>query len=96
MTEEAVATVETNEESASAKEAARPADRCIFQGADGKCEKLNNTECKEGGCSFLVLPGEEARKQEIWAKRLCGLDEAKQKEISKKYYGGGRPWRLNK
>ena len=88
MTEEAVTTVEATED--------RPLDKCMFQGEDGTCEKLNNTVCKAGGCSFMVMPEEYARKQVRWAQRLSGLDDAKQKEISKKYYGGGRPWRVNK
>lgn len=82
MIEEAVHTADSEEE------------RCIFLGNDGVCEKLNHKDCPAGGCSFRVLPGDEARKREVWCKRLSALDEAQQKEISKKYYGGGRPWRV--
>ena len=88
MTEEIVQTAETVSETA--------ADRCVFLSADGGCEKLNQKECPVGGCSFQVLPGEEEQKREYWAKRLSALDEVKQKEIAKKYYGGGKPWRVNK
>ncbi|MBQ9783778.1 MAG: hypothetical protein IJW44_04590 [Clostridia bacterium] len=88
MTEEIVQTAETVAETAP--------DRCVFLGANDTCEKLNQKVCPVGGCSFQVLPGEEEQKRESWAKRLSALDEARQKEIAKKYYGGGRPWRVNK
>lgn len=88
MTEEIVQTAESVGE-------ATP-DRCVFLGADGSCEKLNQKECPVGGCSFQVLPEEEEAKRAYWAKRLSALDEARQKEIAKKYYGGGKPWRVNK
>lgn len=28
-----------------------------------------------------------------WSRRLSGLDERVQKNISKKYYGGSMPWK---
>lgn len=67
--------------------------RCVFLSKNGQCELLNRTICPRGGCSFLILPEEEARRQASWAERLSHLDDARQKEISKKYYGGGKPWR---
>ena len=67
---------------------------CIFRQADGVCEKLVGTVCS-GSCSFKILPGGEEERRAAWAKRLCALEESKQREISKKYYGGARPWREN-
>ena len=88
MTEEMVQDTEAVSEQES--------ERCVFLGANGACEKLNQKVCPTGGCSFKVLPEEEEGKRESWAKRLSALDEARQKEIAKKYYGGGRPWRVSK
>ena len=59
MTEEVTVTTDSTE--------SREAGRCIFQEADGTCDKLNNTVCPAGGCSFMVLPGEEERKRALWA-----------------------------
>lgn len=32
-------------------------------------------------------------KEDLWADRISSLPEEKQKQISKKYYGGATPWK---
>ena len=88
MTEETVITTDAKAETV----VGHDAHRCVFMAENGQCEKLNNTKCGPGGCSFMILPGEEEQKRIHWVKRLSALDEAKQTEIAKKYSGGSRPW----
>lgn len=55
---------------------------------NGKCSWLNTDACIGKQCSFYL----ESSSRQKANKRLCSLDEKDQARISRKYYGGFRPW----
>lgn len=61
----------------------------------GKCV-YTGTNCV--GTSCFGLTTEEKQKSSCFSvqKRLSMLDEATQRRISQKYYGGQRPWKKEK
>lgn len=61
---------------------------CEGLSENGKCRRLNTPSCIGNDCSFYQRVSSLDRAN----KRLCSLDESTQKHISKKYYGGFRPW----
>ena len=66
---------------------------CIFLQENGKCTRLNCDFCRGIECSFLTTHARANEGKSKWSTRLSGLSEHQQTEISKKYYGGTKPWR---
>ncbi|NLL38758.1 MAG: hypothetical protein GX254_04110 [Clostridiales bacterium] len=61
---------------------------CAGLRENGKCSWLNTDACIGEQCSFYRRKSSRERAN----RRLCSLDESVQARISKKYYGGYRPW----
>lgn len=55
---------------------------------DGKCRWLNVITCIGSGCPYCKTTNNNEKVHE----RLQSLDERTQTKISRKYYGGTRPW----
>jgi hypothetical protein len=56
----------------------------------GKCRWLTCGDCRGPDCSYLKISPEDALRKTFL--RLASLDEETQVRISRKYYGGSRPW----
>ena len=65
---------------------------CLALSENGKCFWLSLEQCKGQNCPFMKTE-ESMHSSAVHAQnRLKALDEKTQERISKKYYGGKRPW----
>lgn len=68
---------------------------CVHLSERGHCNMFSIKSCEGESCSFVITPEESTRTKHNWKKRLCNLNEEKQKCIAQKYYGGTMPWKGN-
>lgn len=66
---------------------------CVFLQENGRCSRLDRDFCAGESCTFLTSPTKSNEGKSKWATRLSTLSERQQNEISKKYYGGTKPWK---
>lgn len=66
---------------------------CVYLLENGRCRELTFKKCKGTACRFCLTKDRFADSRRKWSDRLNSLDEKKQSEISKKYYGGKTPWK---
>lgn len=69
---------------------------CAYLSMKGMCGKLEVRECLGEGCPFVQIASDCAQSEERWRTRLKSLDDTKQADIAKKYYGGNMPWNEEK
>lgn len=60
---------------------------------NGRCRELSFKKCIGSECRFCVVRDGFDKSKIKWSQRLNSLDEKKQAEISRKYYGGKMPWK---
>lgn len=65
---------------------------CLALSDRGDCMWLKTSRCMGSSCSFRQTKEENRCSLERWKLRLSSLDNAEQKRIAAKYYGGTRPW----
>lgn len=64
---------------------------CIHLTEYFRCDVLNVKECIGGKCSFRQTEDKAKRSSEKWKAMIMTLDEAEQKKIADKYWGGKIP-----
>ena len=65
--------------------------QCIYLGNDLQCSIQNKKKCSTE-CSFRCSADKYKNSLKRWREQLNSISTEKQKEISRKYYGGKKFW----
>ena len=65
---------------------------CSLLTEKGGCELMGLKRCTGKECKFAKTIGTQKVSEDLWRKRMLSLSEEEQNKISRKYYGGSRPW----